>query len=106
MRKLMLKDPGIKKMKKEKGYIYLLENHRVKEKEAIESIQKLVIPPAWTDVWISASARGHIQATGLDARKRKQYRYHSNWNSLRNMTKFHRMYEFGNILPSLRGKIS
>jgi DNA topoisomerase-1 len=62
----------------------------------------LAIPPAWTNVWICADENGHIQATGLDLRNRKQYRYHQQWNLLRNETKFHHLYEFGKLLPSLR----
>jgi len=65
----------------------------------------LVIPPAWTNVWICSAANGHIQATGLDARQRKQYRYHPLWSQLRSETKFHRLYEFGKALPVLREKM-
>jgi len=65
----------------------------------------LAIPPSWTEVWISPSPNGHIQATGLDLNGRKQYRYHADWNKLRNETKFHRLYEFGKVLPQLRRKI-
>ena len=64
-----------------------------------------MIPPAWTQVWICADDKGHIQATGLDLRRRKQYRYHPLWNSLRNETKFHRLYEFGKVLPALRRQV-
>ena len=99
------RQPGILRLKTGKGFTYLLENKPVKEKEQIDRIRKLVIPPAWTNVWICANEKGHIQATGLDLRKRKQYRYHPLWNSLRNETKFHRLYEFGKALPSLRAKI-
>jgi DNA topoisomerase-1 len=63
---------------------------------------KLAIPPAWTNVWICEKSSGHIQATGMDARGRKQYRYHALWNRVRSETKFHRLYEFGKALPSLR----
>jgi DNA topoisomerase I len=97
--------PGILRLKKGKGFAYRLENKPVKEKDQIERIRKLVIPPAWTSVWICADAKGHIQATGLDLRQRKQYRYHTLWNSLRNETKFHRLYEFGKALPALRAKM-
>src|SRR5436309_2415226 len=63
--------PGISRQKKGKGFAYRLENKPVKEKEQIERIRKLAIPPAWTNVWICADARGYIQATGLDLRQRK-----------------------------------
>lgn len=97
--------PGILRLKKGKGFAYRLEDKPVKEKKVIERVRKLVIPPSWTNVWICADERGHIQATGLDLRKRKQYRYHALWNSLRNETKFHRLYEFGKALPDLRSRI-
>ena len=89
-------------MKKGKKFIYVYDNKPLKEKDEVERIRKLAIPPAWTHVWICPNENGHIQATGLDLRGRKQYRYHSLWNTLRNETKFHRLYEFGKILPSIR----
>ena len=94
--------PGITRVKKGKGFVYLLDKKPLRDKQQIERIRKLVIPPAWTNVWICSSANGHIQATGVDVRGRKQYRYHPDWNSLRNETKFHHMYEFGKALPALR----
>lgn len=96
------KQPGITRLKKGKKFIYLYDNQPLKEKAEVERIRKLAIPPAWTHVWICPKANGHIQATGLDLRGRKQYRYHTLWNTLRNETKFHRLYEFGKILPSIR----
>jgi DNA topoisomerase-1 len=96
---------GIVRRKKGKEYNYFLHNKPVNDKQQLERIKKLAIPPSWTNVWICPSANGHIQATGLDLRNRKQYRYHSRWNILRNETKFHRVYEFGKILPRLRKKI-
>jgi DNA topoisomerase-1 len=95
-------NPGIKRIKKGKGFCYIYNDHPLKDKNEIERIRKLGIPPAWTNVWICPLENGHIQATGLDLRKRKQYRYHNLWNTLRHETKFHRMYEFGKALPSLR----
>src|SRR6185312_7288025 len=97
--------PGILRMKKGKGFTYLFNDAVVKDPELLERIRKLVIPPAWTKVWICADEKGHIQATGLDVRHRKQYRYHPLWNSLRNETKFHRLYEFGKVLPLLRSRV-
>ncbi|MBS1660895.1 MAG: DNA topoisomerase IB [Bacteroidetes bacterium] len=97
--------PGILRSKKGKGFSYVFNNKVVKDREQLERIRKLVIPPAWTQVWICASEKGHIQATGLDLRRRKQYRYHPLWNSLRNETKFHRLYEFGKALPLLRSRV-
>jgi DNA topoisomerase I len=94
--------PGILRIKKGSGFSYTYNNKTVRDKGQIERIRKLVIPPAWTRVWICTLDNGHIQATGQDVRGRKQYRYHPNWNSLRNETKFHRMLEFGKALPALR----
>ncbi|GAC1423550.1 MAG: DNA topoisomerase IB [Flavisolibacter sp.] len=99
------KSPGIKRAKKGKSFVYFFDEKPLKKKAEIERIKKLAIPPAWTNVWISPKPNGHIQATGLDVRKRKQYRYHALWSTLRNETKFHHLYEFGKLLPSLRLKI-
>lgn len=97
--------PGIGRIKKGKGFTYIFNGKRLVDKSQIERINKLVIPPAWTNVWICPKANGHIQATGFDVRGRKQYRYHANWNALRNQTKFHRLLEFGKVLPKLRLKL-
>ncbi|WP_431210535.1 DNA topoisomerase IB [Puia sp. P3] len=97
--------PGIGRVKRGKGYCYLLDGKPVKDVEELGRIKSLAIPPSWTSVWICPAANGHIQATGLDLRGRKQYRYHAKWNSLRTETKFHRLYEFGKALPLLRKKI-
>ncbi|MEP6748158.1 MAG: DNA topoisomerase IB [Bacteroidota bacterium] len=104
---LYVKDsqPGIKRIKKGKGFAYYLQSKPVKAEKEINRIRKLVIPPAWMDVWICPVENGHIQATGVDMRKRKQYRYHELWNQLRNETKFHRLYEFGKVIPQLRLKL-
>ncbi len=99
------KEPGINRLTKGKGFVYIYDNKPLKEKAEIERIRKLAIPPAWTNVWICPNENGHIQATGFDIRGRKQYRYHAMWNTLRNETKFHRLYEFGKILPSIRLKV-
>ncbi len=99
------KEPGITRMKKGKGFVYIYDNKPLKEKAQTERIRKLAIPPAWTNVWICPKESGHIQATGFDIRGRKQYRYHAMWNILRNETKFHRLFEFGKILPSIRLKL-
>jgi DNA topoisomerase I len=93
---------GINRVKKGKGFTYIYKGQVVKDQATMERIKKLAIPPAWTGVWICASPNGHIQATGLDMRKRKQYRYHTAWSDLRSETKFHRLLEFGKVLPQLR----
>lgn len=96
------REAGINRLKKGKGFVYIYDKKPLKEKSEIERIRKLAIPPAWTNVWICPKHNGHIQATGLDIRGRKQYRYHAMWNTLRNETKFHRLYEFGKVVPSIR----
>ena len=95
-------EPGITRVKKGKGFAYYFQDKAIKTKKELDRIRKLVIPPAWMNVWICPLENGHIQATGLDLRKRKQYRYHELWNKLRNETKYHRLYEFGKVLPKLR----
>jgi DNA topoisomerase I len=97
--------PGIVRCKKGRGYMYLYEGNLLRSKDDIKRIRSLAIPPSWTSVWICALPNGHIQATGLDIRKRKQYRYHPLWSVLRNETKFHRLYEFGKALPALRSQL-
>jgi DNA topoisomerase I len=97
--------PGIERHKKGKGFVYIYDHKPLKEKEELARIKKLAIPPAWTNVWICPSENGHIQATGFDARNRKQYRYHALWSTLRNETKYHHLYEFGKVLPAARLKV-
>jgi DNA topoisomerase-1 len=98
-------EPGIARKRSAKGFSYLLNQKPVKDEELINRIKKLAIPPAWETVWICKKENGHIQATGFDVRKRKQYRYHPLWTILRNETKFHKMVEFGKALPALRLKM-
>ncbi|MEP6466823.1 MAG: DNA topoisomerase IB [Parafilimonas sp.] len=98
-------EQGIIRIKKGKSFLYKFENSPLKDKNQLTRIKKLVLPPAWENVWICYYENGHIQATGYDSRKRKQYRYHALWNSLRNETKFHKLYEFGKVLPQLRLKV-
>ncbi len=74
----------------------------IRKASTLKRIRALVIPPAWTDVWICTDPRGHVQATGRDARGRKQYRYHQRWRESRDETKFHRMQAFAAALPAIR----
>ena len=97
--------PGIIRIKKGKRFRYSYNGQIIKDEKLLERIKKLAIPPSWSNVWICVISNGHIQATGLDLNKRKQYRYHTGWNLLRNETKFHRLYEFGKTLPSLRLRV-
>ena len=99
-------DPGITRMKTAAGFDYIDAKGRpVTEMKALDRIRALVIPPAWAEVWIARSARGHIQATGRDERGRKQYRYHDLWAAARAQTKFARMAAFGRALPALRARV-
>lgn len=93
---------GIIRKKKGKKFSYYKDGEKIKDKVEITRINSLVIPPAWENVWICALDNGHLQATGFDALKRKQYRYHSLWSALRNHTKFYRMLNFGYALPGIR----
>ncbi len=95
--------PGIRRVKRGKSFGYVRpDGRRVTDRETLERIRRLVIPPAWRDVWISPDPRGHLQVTGVDARGRKQYRYHPRWREVRDETKYGRMIEFGRALPLIR----
>lgn len=96
-------EKGIRRVRKGKQFTYLLnERKSVKDKTTLNRIKSLVIPPAWENVWICHLENGHLQATGVDTKKRKQYKYHTLWNSLRNHTKYFRMLQFGKVLPAIR----
>jgi DNA topoisomerase I len=97
--------PGIERVRKDNLYEYYFQGKKIEDEEELIRIKRLVLPPAWESVWICAIPNGHLQATGIDKRGRKQYKYHENWNLLRNHTKFYRLYQFGLALPSLRVKI-
>lgn len=99
------KDEGIERMAAGTGFKYVYRNQTIKDKATLQRIRSLVIPPAWKDVWICRIEEGHLQATGLDIRGRKQYRYHPLWNELRNKTKFFRLPALGKSLPTIRKKL-
>jgi DNA topoisomerase IB len=99
-------EPGIRRLRAGRGFRYLTPgNRRLEAAEELARIRRLAIPPAYRDVWISPDARGHIQATGRDARGRKQYRYHAQWRQARDSAKFDRMVEFGEALTKLRRRL-
>jgi DNA topoisomerase-1 len=99
-------EPGIRRLRAGKGFRYMTpENRRLAAAKELKRIARLAIPPAYRNVWISVKARGHLQATGLDARGRKQYRYHPQWRQVRDSAKFDRMVAFGEALPKLRRKL-
>ena len=97
--------PGIERVPIESGFSYQYNGQPVTDEETLLRIKKLVIPPAWQKVWICPVENGHLQVTGIDTKNRKQYKYHTHWNALRNHTKFYRLYQFGTIIPSLRSQI-
>src|SRR5438132_5658908 len=97
--------PGIRRKRAGKSFAYVgPDGNRITDPDEVARIKALAIPPAWTDVWISSSPRGHIQATGRDARGRKQYRYHERWRAVRDETKYGRMVAFGEALPGIRSR--
>jgi len=98
--------PGIRREKKGDTVVYLdAKGERVEDENTLGRIKSLVIPPAWTDVWICPQANGHLQATGRDARGRKQYRYHPKWRTVRDEVKYERMISFGQALPQIRAEV-
>jgi DNA topoisomerase-1 len=97
---------GIRRKRSGRGFTYIdAEGARVDDPEALARIRALAIPPAWTDVWICTSSNGHLQATGRDARGRKQYRYHDRWREVRDENKFESLAEFGQALTPIRKRI-
>lgn len=99
--------PGIRRMRKGKRFAYLApDGTPIRNKQELARITSLAIPPAWTDVWICPNPRGHLQATGKDARGRKVYRYHARWRAVRDETKYHRMLAFGEALPAIRARVA
>ena len=99
-------EPGLRRQPRGKGFVYLrTDGSVVKDTATLARIKLLAIPPAWTDVWISSHANGHMQATGRDARGRKQYRYHANWRQQRDENKFDRMVAFARALPRIRRRV-
>src|SRR4051812_36090061 len=100
-------EPGIRRRRAGKGFAYARPGGgKVEDEATLARIKKLAIPPAWTDVWICAKANGHIQATGRDAKGRKQYRYHPTFREVRESTKYEHMLEFADSLPAIRKTIA
>ncbi len=98
--------PGIQRKRAGKHFSYLgLDGKPIRDEEQLKRIRALGIPPAWTNVWICPNSRGHIQATGRDAKGRKQYRYHPKWREIRDETKYDRMLAFGKALPLIRERV-
>lgn len=100
-------EPGLTRLPSDGGFAYFFPDGRpVRAKAVIKRINSLAIPPAYTDVWICRDPNGHIQATARDAKGRKQYRYHPDWDHIRNATKYERMLAFGKALPGIRRGIA
>ena len=98
--------PGIRRKKAGSGFAFTrADGSRLSEKDALKRIKALAIPPAWTDVWISPFADGHIQATGRDAKGRKQYRYHARFREVRESTKYEHVVAFAEALPGIRKRV-
>jgi DNA topoisomerase-1 len=97
--------PGIRRRRQGRGFSYrAADGTLIRDRETLARIRALAIPPAWTDVWICPSPNGHLQASGRDARGRKQYRYHERWRTRRGADKFARMLAFGKALPRIRAR--
>jgi DNA topoisomerase-1 len=100
-------EPGITRIREGDTWVYLDPRGKaITGARRLARIQSLAIPPAWTAVWVCSKPNGHIQATGRDAKGRKQYRYHPQWNELRGATKFDRIVAFGEALPAIRARVA
>ena len=99
--------PGIRRRRYGKGFRYIgVDGKVISDLEVLRRIRALAIPPAWTDVWICNSANGHLQATGRDAKGRKQSRYHTRWREVRDEAKYERMLLFAHALPKIREQVA
>jgi DNA topoisomerase-1 len=97
---------GFYRIRKGETFDFVDENKKkIRDKNVIDRIKKLVLPPAWENVWISPYENGHLQATGIDTKGRKQYRYHAQWNKIRNQSKFFRLRSFAKALPAIRRQV-
>ena len=98
--------PGIRRKRSGKGWSFAgLDGKPIHDRQVLKRIRALAIPPAWTDVWISPFEDGHLQATGRDAKGRKQYRYHKRWHEVRDETKYGRLFHFGSSLSRIRARV-
>jgi DNA topoisomerase I len=99
--------PAIQRKRAGKGFVYFdAKGRRVANPDTLQRIRSLVIPPAWTNVWICASANGHIQATGRDAKGRKQYKYHAEYREAREHSKYEHLFAFAAALPTIRATVA
>ena len=106
LRRVDCSQPGLRRVKRGRGFVYLdSDGNRITDDATLQRIGDLVIPPAWTDVWICPVPNGHIQATGTDAAGRRQYRYHDDWRRDRDRAKHEKMLDFAAALPSARERM-
>jgi DNA topoisomerase I len=99
--------PGIRREPAGGGCDYIgVDGKPIDDRQELERIRALAVPPAWTDVWISPTPHGHIQATGRDTKGRKQYRYHERWRAARDETKYERIIAFAEALPHVRQRVA
>ena len=106
LRRVSCSGPGIRRVRSGKGFRYVdAAGNKVTDPETLERIRSLVLPPAWEDVWICAIPNGHVQATGVDARGRRQYRYHDAWRTQRDLEKHDRILDFAARLPAARERL-
>jgi DNA topoisomerase-1 len=98
--------PGIRRKRRGKTFVFLgVDGNPIEDEAELKRFRSLVIPPAWTDVWICAEPTGHLQVTARDAKGRKQYRYHPNYRQIRDETKFGRMFSFAEVLQTIRERV-
>jgi DNA topoisomerase-1 len=99
-------EPGLRRKAAGTGFSYRLPSGEpIRDKETLARVRALAVPPAWIEVWICPDADGHIQATGRDARGRKQYIYHADWREVRDRSKYERMLDFARALPRIRARV-
>ncbi|HZZ63794.1 MAG TPA: DNA topoisomerase IB [Roseiarcus sp.] len=99
--------PAIRRRRAGKGFFYLdARGRRITDPDVLKRIRSIVIPPAWTDVWICPDAEGHVQATGRDAKGRKQYRYHAHYREAQEEAKFDHLLQFAEALPTIRATVT
>ena len=99
-------EPGIRRTRAGAGFSYRsADGKRIADRDVVQRIRSLAVPPAWVDVWICPKGNGHIQATGRDARGRKQYRYHADWRDVRDRNKYERLLDFARLVPRIRQRI-
>ncbi len=107
LRHVRCHDPGIRRVRRGGGFVYVASDGRgVRDPDVLRRIRRLVIPPAWREVWICRDPNGHLQAAGRDAKGRRQYRYHPDWRAVRDTVKYGRLLDFGRALPRIRARVA